>query len=118
MSHETLTRYCNIDYDREIAIVAEVQKDKKRIIGVARLISEPDRKSGEYAIVVGDQWQGIGVGSKLLDYIIEIGKDMSLKTIVGYVILSNSAMLHMCTRRGFVMEPLDEETMKATLTLP
>jgi len=118
MSHETLTRYCNIDYDREIAIVAEVQKDKKRIIGVARLISEPDRKSGEYAIVVGDQWQGIGVGSKLLDYIIEIGKDMGLKTIVGYVILSNSAMLHMCTRRGFVMEPLDEETMKATLTFP
>ncbi|HML02184.1 MAG TPA: bifunctional acetate--CoA ligase family protein/GNAT family N-acetyltransferase [Candidatus Bathyarchaeia archaeon] len=117
MSHETMTRYCNIDYDREIAIVAEVQKDKNRIIGVVRLISEPDRESGEYAIVVGDQWQGIGVGSKLLDYIIEIGKDMGLKTIVGYVILSNSAMLHMCTRRGFVMEPFDEETMKATLTL-
>jgi acetyltransferase len=117
MSHETLTRYCNIDYNREIAIVAEVQKDKKRIIGVVRLISEPDRKSGEYAIVVGDQWQAIGVGSKLLDYIIEIGKDMGLKTIIGYVISDNSAMLHMCTRRGFVMEPFDEETMKATLTL-
>jgi acetyltransferase len=118
MSHETLTRYCNIDYDREIAIVAEVQKDKRRIIGVVRLISEPYRKSGEFAVVVGDEWQGIGVGSKLLDYIIEIGKDMGLKTIIGYVILGNSAMLHMCTRRGFVMEPFDEETMKATLNLP
>jgi acetyltransferase len=117
MSHETLTRYCNIDYDREIAIVAEVQKEKKRVIGVVRLISEPDRKSGEFAIVVGDEWQGIGVGSKLLDYIIGIGKDMGLKTVIGYVILGNSAMLHMCTRRGFVMEPLDEETIKATLDL-
>lgn len=117
MSHKTLTRYCNIDYDREIAIVAEVQKDKRKIIGVVRLISEPDRKSGEFAVVVGDEWQGIGVGSKLLDYIIKIGKDMGLKTIIGYVISGNSAMLHMCTKRGFVMEPFDEETMKATLDL-
>jgi acetyltransferase len=117
MSHETLTRYCNTDYDREIAIVAEIHKDKRRIIGVVRLISEPDRKSGEFAVVVGDEWQGIGVGSKLLDYIIEIGEGMGLKTIIGYVMVGNSTMLHMCTRRGFVMEPFDEETVKATLDL-
>ncbi|MCZ2856452.1 MAG: bifunctional acetate--CoA ligase family protein/GNAT family N-acetyltransferase, partial [Candidatus Bathyarchaeota archaeon] len=81
MSHETLTRYCNIDYDREIALVAETRKDKRRIIGVVRLILEPGRRRGEFAVVVGDQWQGLGLGSKLVDGIIEIGKDMGLKTI-------------------------------------
>ena len=68
LSHETLTRYCNLDYDREIAIVAEIP-ESRRIIGVARLIVDATGKSGEYAVLVGDDWQGFGVGSKLMDYL-------------------------------------------------
>jgi acetyltransferase len=117
MSHETLTRYCNIDYGREIAIVAEIQEDKKKIIGVARLVSEPGGKSGEFALVVADQWQGLGLGTEMTDYAIEIGKDMMLKTIYGYVIPSNSKMLFICDKKGFKLEPYDEDIMKATLDL-
>jgi len=68
--HEMLTRYCNVDYDREIAVVAEIPKEKGRIIGVGRVILEPGGKCGEFAVVVDDQWQGQGLGSKLIDYII------------------------------------------------
>jgi acetyltransferase len=117
VSHEILTRYCNIDYDREIAIVAETQTDKRRIIGVVRLISEPGGKQGEFAVVVGDKWQGLGLGSKLMDYIIEIGNEAGLRSIYGYVMPSNVKMVHLFQQKGFKMEPIDEETAKATLDL-
>jgi acetyltransferase len=117
LPHETLTRYCNLDYDREIAIVAEAQKDKRRIIGVGRLILEPGRKNGEFAVVVGDEWQGLGLGSKLIDSIIQIGRDMNLTSIFGYVISMNIKMLHICTAKGFKTEQIDEEVTKVTLDL-
>ena len=118
MSHDTLTRYCNIDYNREIAIVAEAKEGKKRkIIGVARLILQPGRKLGEFAVAVGDQWQGLGLGSKLVDYLVEIGKDMGLESICGDVLSRNLKMFHLCTKKGFKMEPVDEEITKATLDL-
>jgi len=115
--HKTLTRYCNIDYDREIAIVAEMQKDKRNIIGVALLFLEPGGKRGEFAVVVGGQWQGLGLGSKLIDYIIEIGRDMRLKTVYGYIISNNSKMINMCTKKGFKIQPFDSELSIATLEL-
>ena len=117
MSHETLTRYCNIDYDREIAIIAEEKEDKKRIIGASRLILEPGRKRGEFAVVVGDQWQGLGLGSKLVDYIIEISKDMGLEIISGDVLSRNLKMIRLCTKKDFKIEPVDKDTVKAILKL-
>jgi acetyltransferase len=117
MSHEMLTRYCNVDYDREIAIVAEENRGKRRIIGVVRLVVEPGQKFGEIAVVVGDQWQGRGLGSKLLDCILRIGKDMGLNSVGGDVLTRNNKIIHICTEKGFKMEPIDEDTLKLTLDL-
>jgi len=116
LPHEALTRYCNLDYDREIAIVAELQNDRK-IVGAGRVIVEPNGKSGEFAVLVGDQWQGLGLGSRLMDYIITVGKDLKLERIWGYVLANNYTMLCMCKAKGFSSEPLDEETVKLSLTL-
>ncbi len=118
MPHETLTRYCNIDYDREIAIVAEVAEDNDRkISGVARLILQPGRKHGEFAVVVGDQWQGLGLGSELVDLVIALGREMGLDTIYGDVLSNNHKMLHLCASRDFKMDVIDDEMTKATLDL-
>jgi acetyltransferase len=111
-----LTKYCNLDYDREIAIVAELQ-DSKKIAGVVRLIVEPDGKSGEFAVLVGDQWQGLGLGSKLMDSLVEVAKDMRVEKIYGFVIADNYKMLSVCKKKGFKLETLDEETVLASLTL-
>ncbi|NWG10529.1 bifunctional acetate--CoA ligase family protein/GNAT family N-acetyltransferase [Candidatus Bathyarchaeota archaeon] len=116
MSHETLNRYCNLDYDREVAVVAELN-DKSKIIGVGRVILEPGRNCGEFAVVVGDQWQGRGLGSKLVDYTIDIGRDMGLETMYGYISTNNSKMINLCTRKGFELKPIDEEITKATFKL-
>jgi acetyltransferase len=117
MSHEMLTRYCNLDYDREIAVVAELQDGNKPIIGAVRLILEPGGKSGEFAVLVGDKLQGLGLGSKLMDLLVEIGHDMRVDKIYGYVSASNYKMLQLCKKKGFKVETFDEETTKASLFL-
>jgi acetyltransferase len=115
--HNTLTRYCNLDYDREIAIVAELRESSKPIVGAVRLIIEPGGRSGEFAVLVGDQLQGLGLGSKLMDLLVEIAKDMRVDKIYGYVSATNYKMLSMCSKKGFKAEPLDEDTIIASLTM-
>jgi acetyltransferase len=110
MSHDTLTRYCNLDYDREIAMVAELQDDK-RIIGVVRLTADVGGKNGEFAVLVGDSWQGLGLGSKLMDVIVEIAKDLKVETIYSFVTRANSKMIRMCIGKGFEIKPVDEYTI-------
>jgi acetyltransferase len=105
-----------LDYDREIAIVAE-PLDCKRIIGVARLIIDPDGKSGEYAVLIGDQWQGFGLGPALMSSLIEIAKEKHLEKIYGYVLANNYKMLNLCNRLGFKAEQLDDETTLRSIDL-
>jgi acetyltransferase len=117
LSHYTLTRYCNIDYDREIAIVAELQGADRKIIGAVRLILDPDGNSGEFAVLVSDQWQRFGLGSKLMDFLVDVAKGMRVKKIYGYVIAYNYKMLQLCKKKGFEVEMWDEETTKTSLYL-
>jgi hypothetical protein len=68
LSREMLVRLTQVDYDRHIALVALQRKDgKERMVGVARVISDPGRKSAEFSVAVGDPWQGRGIGRKLLE---------------------------------------------------
>ncbi|MEM3377406.1 MAG: bifunctional acetate--CoA ligase family protein/GNAT family N-acetyltransferase [Candidatus Bathyarchaeia archaeon] len=117
VSHDLLVRYCNLDYNREITIIAEHQQDSRKIVGAGSLIVKPDGKSGEFAVVVSDEWQGLGLGSKLMDHLIMIARDMRLEWIFGYVLSNNYKMLRMCAKMGFSLEPLDEETVKLSLAL-
>lgn len=89
-SYEERMRYCNIDYDREIAIVAELTEDRrKKILGVVRLCIEPNSKKGEVAVIVADPYQGLGLGSKMVNYMIEICKYKNFQWKTFCQILSN-----------------------------
>lgn len=101
--HEVRTRYCNIDYDREIGIVAVVTRNgKKRILGVARIIVDPVKKDHcEFALVVTDEWQRQGLGSRFLDFLIEIAKDKNLTKINGVVLKDNYPMIALCKEKNF-----------------
>ncbi len=115
MSHDTLSRYCNLDYDREIAIVAEL--DDRSLIGVVRLIFDAERKKGEFAVMVSDSWHGLGLGSKLVDYILDIGKDLKLESIYSDVSPENTKMLNLCGNKGFTTKSEDEYSILMSLTL-
>jgi len=113
ITHEDLVRYCNVDYKNEIAIVAEIKEDndnKKRLIGVARLIRDKDKKNrAEFAVVVGDPWQGKHLGLRLTRYIIEIAKDMGISELYSKVLKDNVRSLSLSKKLGFVKKDVGLE---------
>ncbi|MCW3989466.1 MAG: bifunctional acetate--CoA ligase family protein/GNAT family N-acetyltransferase [Candidatus Bathyarchaeota archaeon] len=116
--HEMRVRYCNIDYDRELAIIAELTEDgERKIMGVVRVPIEPDGKTGEFAFIIADPWQGLGLGSKLVDYMIEICTSKGLETLYGVILRDNTRAISLVKAMGFKIEHVDDETVRATLTL-
>lgn len=116
--HSSLVRFTNIDYDREIAIVAEITSGrKKRIIGVSRLIGDPDRGRGEFSALIHDEFQGKGLGFKLVDMIIGIAQDKGFTEIGGHVSADNHAMLGVAHDLGFTLEGREDGVVAVKLAL-
>jgi len=118
ISHEWLILFCNIDYDRHMAIVAEVRENgKEKMIGVARLIMNPDLTSGELAVLVHDRFQGKGLGHKLVEVLIGIGRERGLENIRAEVLTENERMLKVFRRLRFTTHWLTGGTSEAELKL-
>ncbi|MDW8275294.1 MAG: bifunctional acetate--CoA ligase family protein/GNAT family N-acetyltransferase [Candidatus Nitrosocaldus sp.] len=123
--HEQRVRYCNIDYAREMSIVAELSEGNvRRIIGVASLVIDSRRRGsrdgyreGEIAVMVADPWQGLGLGTKLVDYILEIAEDMNVKAVNAVMLANNTRIIDLMRRMGFRIEALDEGTLVGRLEL-
>jgi len=116
--HEVRVRYCNVDYDREIALVAEmVENGKRKILGVARLSIESDETSGEMAFLVSDYWQGLGLGTKMVDYVLDIAKEKGIDKVNAIILQDNYRALSLTKKMGFNIEYLTDGTVKATLNL-
>jgi acetyltransferase len=107
LPHEMLARFTQIDYDRELALVAvkksNEESEGEKILGVGRLISDPDLTTAEFAVLVGDPWQGKGIGTKLLERCIAIAKERSIRTLWGTVLAENTTMLALCHKLGFTI---------------
>ncbi|MEM2589299.1 MAG: GNAT family N-acetyltransferase, partial [Candidatus Bathyarchaeia archaeon] len=116
--HEVRVRYCNIDYEREIAIVAELNDGgRRRILGVVRISLEPDRKKGEIAFIIADPWQGLGLGTKMVDYAIEIAKEMGVETIYAIMLPDNVKAVNLLKNMGFTIKVQEDGNLKAILNL-
>jgi acetyltransferase len=101
-THDIATRYCFIDYDREIAIVAEAQiEGNRQLLGVGRLTADPDVQTVEFAVLVADQWQDRGLGGCLTDYCLEISKRWGLARVIAQTTRDNARMLAIFEKRGF-----------------
>ena len=101
-SHEMLAHYTQIDYDREIAIIAELNSDgRKRMAGVVRLIADPYNETAEYAIVIGDPWQGQGLGTIMTRYILEIARTRGIRKVYAYLLEDNATMLELFQKFKF-----------------
>jgi acetyltransferase len=104
-THEMATRFCFIDYDREIAIVAELESDEgRKLLGVGRLVANADHTDAEYAVLVADAYQGQGLGSLLTDYCLEICKSWGIRTVVAETAPENRRMLAIFEHRGFTLD--------------
>ena len=102
-SHEMLSRYTQIDYDREMAIIAELTEgDRKKMAGVVRLIADPYNETAEYAIVIGDPWHKLGLGTVMTRYILEIARARGIKKVYAYALEDNLAMIQLFKKFNFI----------------
>jgi acetyltransferase len=101
--HERLRRACFVDYDREMALVADLKNrdGSHQILGVGRLIKEHGTDEAEFAVLISDPWQGKGLGSELLKLLVQIGRKESLQRIVGHISAENTTMKRVSEEVGF-----------------
>jgi acetyltransferase len=111
VAHERLLRKCFIDYDREMALVAEAAEgpaDGREILAVGRLTRERDRREGEVAVLVTDRVQHLGLGTELIRRLIEVARNEGFERLVALTIPENTAMRALAERFGFVVQPSED----------
>jgi len=118
MSHEMAARLTQIDYDREVALVAE-PPERGVIWGVARFSADPDNFRAEYAIAVRTDLKGHGLGYLLMTRLLEVAKAHGLSEIYGEVLRENEPMLKMNRELGFAItaHPEEHEIVRVTRKL-
>jgi len=116
ISHELAARLTQIDYDREMALVA---LHCGTVLGIARYFADPDRLAAEYAIAVRSDWKGRGVGYLLMNRLIAIARRAGIGELTGEVLHENRTMLAMCRELGFRLaaDSADPSLVRVTLRI-
>ncbi|MBI5861209.1 MAG: GNAT family N-acetyltransferase [Rhodocyclales bacterium] len=114
ISPAQLARLTQIDYDRELALVAILEEnDEEKEIGVCRYAMNPDGESCEFAIVIADDWHGKGLARRLMVALIDAARQRGFKAMTGDFLVENTRMLKFVTRLGFVLSPhVDDPGLK------
>ena len=111
LSKDMLIKLTQIDYDREIALVAIMGTDKDRkIVGVCRIIDYTDGNQAEFAMAITDGLQGKGIGAALLRQCLKAAWDKGLKRVNGLVLAENTQMLKLAKKLGFSINRAQEGT--------
>jgi acetyltransferase len=120
-AHARLTRVCFVDYDREFALVAEGRAQDTGvpiILGVARLQRTGEGSEAEFAVVVADIFQGIGVGGALLRQVVAIARREGVSRLRADILAENGPMRRLCERAGIPVRPTgDPQLVAADLAL-
>jgi acetyltransferase len=102
---ETIARFTQIDYDREMAFVAQCGVgDAARIVGVGRYVTDAGRAGCEFAVVVTDEWQGLGLGRYLIERLLKHAGTRGIERFWGLVAAGNQKMLELMDEVGFERE--------------
>jgi acetyltransferase len=110
LSPRTVARLTQIDYDREMALIAVLAEGEREMeLGAARYVTNPDGETCEFALVVADAWQGRGIGTKLMHSLMEVARANGLKAMVGDVLVGNANMLRLMEKLGFAIENHPED---------
>ncbi|HEX4039455.1 MAG TPA: bifunctional acetate--CoA ligase family protein/GNAT family N-acetyltransferase [Acidobacteriaceae bacterium] len=116
-AHERLTRICFIDYDRELALVAETANAAgiPVIAGVSRMIHEDEGRSARLAVVVADDFQGQGIGEALMRRALDAARAEGFRTVLIHFLPENSRMQKLSRKLGFVLSE-ENELVRGELT--
>jgi acetyltransferase len=102
LSPEMIAMLTQTDYDRHMALVAiDLSTTEEKMLGAARIIADPDITQSEFSIMIGDQWQGQGIGEQLLIYLLKVAKKQGINKLWGTVLPENTHMLRLGKKLGF-----------------
>jgi len=119
LSQEMLVRFTQLDYSRDLAFIATVQQDGQETeVGVARYFANPDGASGEIALVVADEWQNKGIGTRLMDCLITAAMEKNFHSLEGEVLAENTKMLRLMRKLGFSERKNPEDPSVVVVTKP
>jgi acetyltransferase len=120
LTPELCARLTQIDYDREMALVAVAPGGSagESFCGVVRLGADPDRERAEYAIMVRSDLKGQGLGTALTRALIDYARGQGIGELFGVVLRENRAMLDLAERLGFRPEPHGEDPEEVEVRLP
>jgi acetyltransferase len=121
VTHERLTRICFIDYDREMALVAERRNPttgESEILGVGRLSKIHGTNEAEVAVLISDKFQGRGLGKELLAQLLIVGADEKLTKLTADILPDNRDVMRVCEKLGFSLKhSLEDEVVRAEFQL-
>jgi acetyltransferase len=121
VAHERLLRVCFNDYDRELALVAEGKRPESGedfILGIGRLSKEPGRNEAEFSIIIADKWQNQGLGTQLLERLVDVAKKENLERVTATILAENIEMQKIAEKLGFkITRSLTDSSVTANLDL-
>jgi acetyltransferase len=118
--HLLSARLSQIDYDREMALVAVAPAEDPsadEILGVARIVADPENERAEFAVMVRSDMKGRGLGFQLMKDILAVARNRGLRTVHGDVLAENTTMLAMAAELGFTRQPSDGGVVQVSLDL-
>jgi acetyltransferase len=115
--HERLARISHVDYDREIALVAETTEPggEQSIMGVVRLSRIHATNEGRLSILIGDPYQGIGLGGELVRRAVDVARSEHMQRLSAVMTADNQTMKHIFEKLGFAFEPIAKDNLVAAV---
>jgi acetyltransferase len=115
--HERLARICHVDYDREIALIAETtdSNGERNVMGVVRLSKIHGANEARLSILIGDPYQGIGLGGELVRRAVAVARNERLNRLSAILTEDNKTMRHIFETLAFRFEPVDHEKLIAAI---
>ena len=115
--HERLSRLSHVDYDREIALVAETtdEKGERLLMGIIRLSRIHATNEARLSILVGDPYQGIGLGGELVRRAVEVAKSERMSRLSAVLTADNQRMIRIFEQLGFQVQPMENEKLMAAI---
>jgi acetyltransferase len=108
--HSQLARMTQIDYDREMALIATVDDGhgKPRTLGVVRAVADPDNETAEFAVAIMSNLKGKGLGRLLMERVVAYARSRGTHWLVGEALRENAPMIGLARACGFTVTPTDD----------
>jgi acetyltransferase len=117
--HDRLARICHCDYDRDIPLVAErTNADGSRsILAVGRLTKVSGSQEATLSVMVGDPYQGMGIGSELVRRVVDVARSENIERLAAVLTVDNQPMQYIFKKLGFALENSKDNLMTAQIDL-